>query len=144
MKKKIHHCPVALSVSYVGDKWTLIILRDIILFKKNRFKEFKASRGEIATNILSNRLKMLLREGFIEVLNPLGTKKSTQYIATDKGPATLPMIIELYLFSVHSMDLSLFTQTELETKKELLENPTLYKEKILMEYRGFVQDLRNV
>ena len=68
-------CPFAKSISYVGDRWTLIILRDILLLHKTRFKEFKASREQIASNILSIRLKMLLEEGFIEILNPLGTKK---------------------------------------------------------------------
>ena len=82
------YCPIALSISYVGDKWTLIILRDLILHKKTRFKELKASRGNIATNILTNRLKMLLKEGFIVYLNPAGTKKSRQYIVTDKGLLT--------------------------------------------------------
>ena len=62
---KTPYCPIALSINYVGDKWTLIVLRDMLLLNKTRFKEFKASRGKIATNILSNRLKMLLDEGYV-------------------------------------------------------------------------------
>tara|TARA_B110000240_G_C13475271_1_gene442738 strand:+ start:1680 stop:1916 length:237 start_codon:yes stop_codon:yes gene_type:complete len=70
------YCPIALSIRYVGDKWTLLILRDLILHKKTRFKELKTSRGKIASNVLTNRLKMLLEKGFVEYLNPSGTKKS--------------------------------------------------------------------
>ncbi|MDA9348558.1 helix-turn-helix transcriptional regulator [Polaribacter sp.] len=139
---KTPYCPIALSINYVGDKWTLIVLRDMLLLNKTRFKEFKASRGKIATNILSNRLKMLLDEGFIEILDPLGTKKSRQYIATAKGIATLPIIIELYLFSVHDMHISLFSEEELVFQKMVLENPTLLKENIVNGYIEFVNELK--
>lgn len=139
---KTPYCPIALSINYVGDKWTLIVLRDMLLLNKTRFKEFKASRGKIATNILSNRLKMLLDEGFIEILDPLGTKKSRQYIATAKGIATLPIIIELYLFSVHDMHISLFSEEELVFQKMVLENPTLLKENIVNGYLEFVNELK--
>lgn len=139
---KTPYCPIALSISDLGDKWTLIILRDMLLLNKTRFKEFRASRGKIATNILSNRLKMLLDEGFIEILDPLGTKKSRQYIATAKGIATLPIIIELYLFSVHDMHISLFSEEELVFQKMVLENPTLLKENIVNDYLEFVNELK--
>ncbi|MDC1432456.1 helix-turn-helix transcriptional regulator [Polaribacter sp.] len=139
---KTPYCPIALSINYVGDKWTLIVLRDMLLLNKTRFKEFKASRGKIATNILSNRLKMLLDEGFIEILDPLGTKKSRQYIATAIGIATLPIIIELYLFSVHDMHISLFSEEELVFQKMVLENPTLLKENIVNGYIEFVNELK--
>ncbi len=139
---KTPYCPIALAISYVGDKWTLIILRDMLLLNKTRFKEFKASRGKIATNVLTSRLKMLLEEGFIEILDPLGTKKSRQYIATAKGIATLPIIIELYLFSVHDMHVSLFSEEELVFQKMVLENPILLKENIVNGYLEFVNELK--
>ena len=85
---------------------------------------------------------MLLEEGFIEILDPLGTKKSRQYIATAKGIATLPIIIELYLFSVHDMHISLFSEEELVFQKMVLENPTLLKENIVNGYIEFVNELK--
>ena len=51
--------------------------------------------------MLTNRLKTLVSEGLIEKLDPTGTKKSTRYLATDKGISSLPIIIEMYLFSIH-------------------------------------------
>jgi len=139
---KTPYCPIALSISYFGDKWTLIILGDMLLLNKTRFKEFKASRGKIASNILSSRLKMLLEEGFIEILDPLGTKKSRQFIATEKGIATLPILIELYLFSVHNMHVSLFSEEELVVQKIILENPTLFKENVVKGYLELVNKLK--
>ena len=59
----------------LGDKWSLLILRDIIIHKKSRFKELKDSKEKIATNILANRLKSLSELGLIEKLDPTGTKK---------------------------------------------------------------------
>ena len=136
------YCPIALSISYVGDKWTLIILRDLILYKKTRFKELKASSRKIATNILTNRLKMLLKEGFIVYLNPAGTKKSRQYIVTNKGLLTLPILFELYIFSIHSIDESELSAADLDFKKEFLSDMTLFKEKKTKDYLDFVQVLQ--
>jgi DNA-binding HxlR family transcriptional regulator len=57
-------CAIAYSIDLLGDKWSLLILRDAILHKKTRFKQFRESKEKIATNILTNRLKFLLKEGF--------------------------------------------------------------------------------
>jgi len=59
----------------LGDKWSLLILRDIIIHKNSRFKELKNSKEKIATNILANRLKSLSNHGLIKKLDPTGTKK---------------------------------------------------------------------
>ena len=114
--KKNYTCAIAKSINLLGDKWSLLILRDAILHKKSRFKEFKSSKEKIATNILSNRLKSLLEASLIVKLNPLGTKKSTRYIATDKGISTLPIIIDLYSFSIDSIDESILNESQIQDK----------------------------
>ena len=140
--QKTPYCPIALSIRYVGDKWTLLILRDLILDKKTRFKELKASKGNIATNILTNRLKMLLAEGFVEYLNLLGTKKSRQYIVTEIGLLTLPILFELYSFSIHAVNQAMLNASELAFKKEFLKDATGLKEKKSKAYIDFVQELK--
>jgi len=140
--QKPPYCPIALSIRYVGDKWTLLILRDLILDQKTRFKELKASKGNIATNILTNRLKMLLAEGFVEYLNPSGTKKSRQYIVTEKGLLTLPILFELYSFSIHAVNQAMLNASELAFKKEFLKDATGLKEKKSKAYIDFVQELK--
>jgi DNA-binding HxlR family transcriptional regulator len=140
--QKPPYCPIALSIRYVGDKWTLLILRDLILDQKTRLKELKASKGNIATNILTNRLKMLLAEGFVEYLNPLGTKKSRQYIVTEKGLLTLPILFELYSFSIHAVNQAMLNASELAFKKEFLKDATGLKEKKTKAYIDFVQELK--
>ena len=109
-------CAIARSTNLIGDKWSLLILRDVILHKKTRFKEFKNSKEKISTNILSNRLKSLMEYGLLEKLNPLGTKKSTRYLATSKGVLALPIIIELYIYSIESIDESVLDESQIDIK----------------------------
>ena len=121
-------CAIAYSIQQLGDKWSLLILRDLILHKKTRFKELRESKEKIASNILANRLKSLQVNGFIEKLDPTGTKKSTQYIATDKGIAAVPIIIELYLFSINFIDEDLLNESQMNIKKQIISNRSLFEE----------------
>jgi|TARA_B110000977_G_C10867639_1_gene412260 DNA-binding HxlR family transcriptional regulator len=139
---KKYTCAIALSANLIGDKWSLLILRDIILHKKSRFKEFRSSKEKIATNILADRLAFLVKEGFIERITPLGTKKSSRYIALDKGLLSLPIIIEMYLFSIHSIDESILDESQIAIKISLTNERKIFEEKRLEEYINFVKALR--
>lgn len=141
--KNPHTCAIAYSVSMLGDKWSLLLLRDIILDKKSRFKELKDSKEKIATNILANRLKSLSELGLIEKLDPTGTKKSTRYIATSSGISALPIIIELYLFSTNSIDETTLDSSQINTKREITSNRKLFEKNKIAEYLNFVQELRD-
>ena len=139
--KQPRTCAIAQSITILGDKWSLLILRDVILHKKTRFKEFKSSKEKISTNILSNRLKSLMGYGLLEKLNPLGTKKSTRYIATSKGILALPVIIELYLFSIESIDESILEESQMDIKSQIRKNRVLFEEKRKAEYLAFIEEL---
>ena len=80
MKTIERTCAIAYSINLLGDKWSLLILRDAILHKKSKFKEFVGSKEKIATNILTNRLKFLVEEGFLELLDPEGFKKTSNIL----------------------------------------------------------------
>ena len=58
-------CPVSCALDVIGDKWTLIIIRDMLIFGKNTFKELSESDENIATNILSSRLRLLAEYNII-------------------------------------------------------------------------------
>jgi len=135
-------CAIAYSIQQLGDKWSLLIMRDLILHKKTRFKELRESKEKIASNILANRLKSLQVNGFIEKLDPTGTKKSTRYIATAKGIKDLPIIIELYLFSIHFIDESLLNDSQMSIKKQIISNRVLFEETRKSEYIAFVDGLK--
>ena len=139
---KKYTCAIARSVNLIGDKWSLLILRDIIFHKKSKFKEFMSSKEKIASNILTNRLNFLLKEGFIEKITPLGTKKSTRYIALDKGVSVLPIIIEMYLFSIHSIEESILDDSQITVKNALINNRQTFEAKRIKEYFVFAEELR--
>ena len=138
-----HTCAIAYSVSMLGDKWSLLILRDIIIHKKSRFKELKDSKEKIATNILANRLKSLSNHGLIKKLDPTGTKKSTRYIATSKGISSLPIIIDMYLFSINFIDETILNPSQINIKEKITSNRKLFEKTITAEYLNFVQELRD-
>ena len=127
----------------LGDKWSLLILRDIIIHKKSRFKELKDSKEKIATNILANRLKSLSELGLIEKLDRTGTKKSTRYLATSRGISVLPIIMELYLFSINSIDETTLDSSQINIKREITTNRKLFEKNRIAEYLNFVQELRD-
>jgi DNA-binding HxlR family transcriptional regulator len=142
MKDIKRTCAIAYSVELLGDKWSLLIIRDIIIHKKTRFKEFRDSKEKIATNILSNRLKFLIEEGFLELLDPQGFKKNKQYIGTKRAISSLSIIMELYLFSIHSIDESDLNESQILIKEEILKDRQSFETRIKEEYRKFTQTLK--
>ncbi len=79
-------CPVACSLDIFGDRWTLLIVRDL-LFGRSRFKDFTASPEGIPTNILSDRLERLLAHGVVEQIPAEDGAKRLAYRLTQKGKA---------------------------------------------------------
>ena len=143
MKTIERTCAIAYSINLLGDKWSLLILRDVILHKKSKFKEFVESKEKIATNILANRLKFLVEEGFLELLDPEGFKKNKQYLATDRGLSALPIIMELYLFSIDSIDESVLNPSQIKIKKQVTANRKAFERKRKTDYLKFVETLRD-
>lgn len=134
-------CAIAESVRILGDKWSLLIMRDVILHKKCRFKEFKNSKEKIATNILASRLKFLVESGLLRKLDPNGTKKSTRYIATSAGLLVLPVIMEMYMFSIDSIDEDTLDASQIALKEDFSYSRTLFEEKRKAAYLDFVEEL---
>jgi len=142
MKDKKRICAIAYSIDLLGDKWSLLILRDVVIHKKSRFKEFRSSKEKIATNILTNRLKFLVEEGFLELLDPQGFKKNKQYLGTKRALSALSIIIELYLFSIHSIDESKLNESQMRIKKEILKNRESFQNRVTEDYLKFILELK--
>jgi len=143
MKTIERTCAIAYSLNLLGDKWSLLILRDVILHKKSKFKDFIDSKEKIATNILTNRLKFLVEEGFLELLDPKGFKKNKQYIATKRALSALPIIMELYLFSIDSIEESVLNASQIKIKKQITTNRKGFEKQRKKEYIEFVESLKN-
>jgi len=87
-------CPVACTLDLIGDKWTLLLVRDMACGKM-LFKEFSASPERIASNILTDRLDRLVRSGLAESLSPSPATGRYGYRLTAKGKSLLPALGEL-------------------------------------------------
>jgi len=84
-------CPVAFSLDIFGDRWTLLVIRDLF-FGRTRFKDFAASPEGIPTNILTDRLERLLNRGIIEQIPAEDGTKRLAYRLTKKGKALGPVL----------------------------------------------------
>lgn len=93
------HCPVSLALEAIGDRWSLLILRDIMLRGKRRYQEFLNSEEGISTNILAERLARLEHQGLIsKTIDPVD-KRQFRYLPTQKALDLLPVIFEMARWS---------------------------------------------
>jgi len=87
-------CPVACALDLFGDRWTLLVIRDLML-GRSRFKDFVSSPEGIPTNILSDRLERLLEAGIVRQIPASDSGKRMAYELTDKGEALRPTLKSL-------------------------------------------------
>lgn len=84
-------CPVAATLDVLGDKWTLLVIRDLYAGKK-RYRELAASPEGIATNILASRLKQLQASGLVASKSSPQRAGSLEYSLTERGRSLLPVL----------------------------------------------------
>ena len=89
------NCPITSALDIVGDKWTLVIIKQMLLEGKKTFKDFSESNEAIASNILSSRLKMLEKYKIIRKEKLPHNKKTNIYLLTEKGLGLTSTIVEL-------------------------------------------------
>ncbi len=91
-------CPVSRSLEILGDRWSLLIIRDMMIRGVRNFNQFQQSGEGIATNILSGRLRKLQQEGVV-TSEPCETDgRRVNYRLTQKGIALAPVLFELLLW----------------------------------------------
>ena len=91
-------CPVSSSLDVLGDKWTLLILRDLVFAGKSTYGQFMQSAEKMATNILADRLAALEAHGLLTKAVAADKKSKFTYRLTEKGVDTIPLIVELVLW----------------------------------------------
>ncbi|ADB38101.1 winged helix-turn-helix transcriptional regulator [Spirosoma linguale] len=91
-------CPISTSLDVLGDKWTLLILRDMVFAGKSTYGQFLQSAEKMATNVLADRLAVLESQGLLTKAVASDKKSKFTYRLTEKGVDTIPIIIELILW----------------------------------------------
>ena len=85
-------CPISRSLDLVGDRWTLLVLRDALFFNCRTFAEFAASKEHIPTNLLSDRLQKLVSQGFLNKEQYQERPPRYQYVPTGLAKGLLPIL----------------------------------------------------
>jgi DNA-binding HxlR family transcriptional regulator len=97
--KRRSECPISYTLDIFGDKWTMLIIRDLLFYGKDSFSEFLCSDEKIATNILTDRLNMLLQEGFVTKHTAPTNKSKFLYRPTEKAIEMIPILGEITLWA---------------------------------------------
>jgi len=100
-KAKLKHrsgCPVSISLERLGDRWSLLIIRDLMVRGFRSFKEFQESGEGMATNILADRLRKLEASGIISAEAEKSDARKVNYRLTRKGIDLAPVLLELLIW----------------------------------------------
>ena len=111
-------CPVSCSLDVWGDKWSLLIIRDLMNAKQCTYGDFLKSPEGIATNILASRLLALEENGVIEKLSHPDSKAKVLYKLTSKGIDLLPLLIEIGIWSEKYYDIDKVKKAEIKEVKK--------------------------
>ena len=133
-------CMIASVLDLIGDKWSIVIVRDMLLHMKKTFKEFTASDEKVASNLLSSRLKYLESIDIISKTKLPNNKKENIYLLTEKGIDLTPIIMELVLWSdkyVREYNLKMNENKTANIEKRLV------IENVQKKYREFAKEFVN-
>ena len=125
-------CPINLSVEVFGDKWSLLVLRDMIFGGKRHFRELMKSEEAISSNMLADRLKMLVEQGMLTKADDPTHKQKAIYSLTEMAIGLVPIMAHLGAWGRRWLPVS----EELSIRAQLLEEggPDMWER--------FMQELR--
>lgn len=120
-------CPVSLSLERFGDRWSLLVIRDLMVRGHRTFKEFQESGEGIATNILADRLRNLEAAGILSAERAEADGRRINYRLTEKGIDLAPVMLELLIWGAKHEDAGASCAAILKMEKK--------REEILAETR---------
>ena len=97
--KRRSDCPINFGLEIFGDRWTFLIIRDLMFKGKHYYGEFVQAEEKIATNLLADRLSMLEKEGIISKSADAQHKQKVVYKLSQKGIDLMPVLVEIILWS---------------------------------------------
>jgi DNA-binding HxlR family transcriptional regulator len=125
--KRRSGCPVSIALEILGDHWSLLIVRDLMIRGYRTFKEFERSGEGIATNILANRLERLEQAGIITNQEDPRDGRKLNYRLTTKGIELAPVLLELLIWGGQN--------EKTDTPCALIEQMAKDRERLLYEVR---------
>ncbi|MBW8244778.1 helix-turn-helix transcriptional regulator [Muricauda oceani] len=122
MKMK-SHCPINYSLEHFGDRWSLLIIRDLMFNGKRHYNEFLESGEKISTSVLGDRLKHLEETGIISKEIDSVKKSRIRYSLTEKGISMLPIMLDMVMWGGlydSESDVNNVFLTQVNNERELL------------------------
>ena len=110
-------CPINLTLEVLGDKWSLLILRDIMFGRKRHFRELMRSEEGISSNILADRLKRLVDQGLLTRADDPTHKQKAIYSLTEPGIELLPVLAQMAVWGRKHLPVS----EELDIRAQVLD-----------------------
>ncbi len=126
-RKRRSGCPVSVSLEILGDRWSLLIIRDLMVRGYRTFKQFEESGEGIATNILTDRLKKLESTGIISTEVDGTDGRKVNYRLTQKGIDLAPVLLELLIWGAR--------HERTEASYALIEKMAEHRQALLEEVR---------
>jgi DNA-binding HxlR family transcriptional regulator len=93
------HCSVNYGLEIFGDKWSLLIVRDIVFAGKKTYGEFLKSEEGVATNVLASRLAFLEEQGILSKAPSSADRRKDLYTLTEKGLDLIPILLDIVVWS---------------------------------------------
>lgn len=125
--KRRSGCPVSISLELLGDRWSLLIIRDMMVRGYRTFREFQESGEGIATNILADRLRRLEATGILIAEPDASDRRKLNYRLTEKGIDLAPVLLELLIWGAR--------HEETQASCSRIENMAKNREAVLAEVR---------
>ena len=122
------HCPINFTIEHFGDKWSLLIIRDLMFKGKRHYNEFLEAGEKVSTSVLGDRLKMLEEMGIISKGQDTVKKSRIRYSLTQKGIDLLPIMIEMIIWGGEKDPLT-------ESPKEFMEQAINHRADLINEIR---------
>ena len=122
------HCPINFTLEHFGDKWSFLILRDLMFKGKRHYNEFLEAGEKVSTSVLGDRLKKLEEMGIISKGEDLVKKSRIRYSLTQKGIDLLPILLEMIIWGGLKDELT-------ESPKEFMDQALGNREALLKEIR---------
>jgi len=127
-------CPIRDSAALIGDKWGLLLIRDLMFKGRRHFGNFLEDDGEsISTNILTDRLNRLLDIGIVDKTRDVNDGKKFVYTLTQKGRDLLPLMVEMLKWAQKYDDNTFLSQ---EFVDGLNKSPKQYQRQVLKELKA--------
>jgi DNA-binding HxlR family transcriptional regulator len=116
-----------------GDKWSLLIIRDLMIKKECTYGDFLKANEKIATNILASRLQNLVENGIIDKKNHPDNKLKFLYFLTEKGIDLIPLIVEINLWGDKYLTIP-------DDRKKLVDDIKKDKEKFIKKAKAYLSN----